>query len=517
MVRHMASVCVVLAATFILPPGAVTAEAGQATEEFDYAYGADLKRVKATATPKDDLELAARLVALAKGETAKPESLAVLCEKAYELAMVHPDGYATAAQAMELEAAKVPANAAACGQRRLDILQRVYDSSRGPQRAKAGETLTDALLSLADRQVAAAEIPEAVALCKRAFVVARVIGSAKKDAVEERLKQLGQMAKTSAEADALKKQLEKDPANTALRGKLVRLLLVDLDNPAEAAQCLEGVSDAPLLKYVPAAAKPIDEVPEMACPELGDWYADLGRSATAPAKPAMLARAVAYYERFLLLHTDEDLLRGKVAAAMKKTAEDLWRARGEPWVDLLALVDPVKDSLKGTWQRQGSALVSPNRGACITCQMPAAIEGSYELQVRLVRLDGDAPNIFLPVQKRSVQLIICGYPERIGGLTVIGGKPLPDNPTLVPGIMTPAGRECLLAVKVILLGASAEINATLDGKPFVTWQGPVAALAPSDAWPTPTARCVAVGCWWSTAKFTAVRLRPMTGTAKPLR
>jgi hypothetical protein len=506
-----------LAATFTLPPGPGAAEASQATEEFDSAYGADVKRVRATATPKDDIELAARLVALAKSETAKPESLAVLCENAYELAMVHPDGYATAAQAMELEAAKVPANAAACGQRRLDILQKVYDSSRGPQRAKAGEALTDALLSRADLQVAAAEIPEAVALCKRAFVVARVIGSAKKDVVEERLKQLGQMAKTSAEADALKKQLEKDPANTALREKLVRLLLVGLGNPAEAAKCLEGVSDAPLLKYVPAAAKPVDEAPEMACPELGDWYVDLGRSAAAAAKPAVLARAVAYYGRFLLLHTDEDLLRGKVVAALKKTGEDLWQARGEPWVDLLALVDPVKDSLKGAWQRQGSALVSPDRGACMTCQMPAAIEGSYELQIRLVRLGGDAPNVFLPVQKRSVQLIVCGYPERIGGLTAIGGKQLPDNPTLVPGVMTQAGRECLLTVKVTLLGASAEINATLDGKPFVSWQGPVAALSLSDAWPAPTAPCVAVGCWWSTAKLTAVRLKAITGTAKPLR
>jgi formylglycine-generating enzyme required for sulfatase activity len=75
---------------------------------------------------------------------------------------------------------------------------------------------------------------------------------------------------------------------------------------------------------VPAATKPLEEAPELACNELGDWYRALAGQATAPTiKGAMLQRAKAYYERFLELHKADDLARTGASLMMKKIDDAL--------------------------------------------------------------------------------------------------------------------------------------------------------------------------------------------------
>ena len=69
---------------------------------------------------------------------------------------------------------------------------------------------------------------------------------------------------------------------------------------------------------MPAAAKPLAEAPEFACLELGEWYRSLGESAPTSAKPAMYARAQAYYGRFLETHTGADLDRTEAKAALSE-------------------------------------------------------------------------------------------------------------------------------------------------------------------------------------------------------
>jgi formylglycine-generating enzyme required for sulfatase activity len=75
---------------------------------------------------------------------------------------------------------------------------------------------------------------------------------------------------------------------------------------------------------VPAAAKPIEQAPELACNELGDWYHGLADQATAPAsKGAMLRRAKAYYRQFLDLHKADDLARAGATLMLKKVGDAL--------------------------------------------------------------------------------------------------------------------------------------------------------------------------------------------------
>ena len=104
----------------------------------------------------------------------------------------------------------------------------------------------------------------------------------------------------------------------------MRLYLVEMNNPAEAAKFVDETLDEATRKYVPAAAKPIEEAPELACNELGDWYRGLADQATATAsKGAMLERAKAYYERFVDLHKADDLARAGATLMLKKIDDAL--------------------------------------------------------------------------------------------------------------------------------------------------------------------------------------------------
>jgi formylglycine-generating enzyme required for sulfatase activity len=113
----------------------------------------------------------------------------------------------------------------------------------------------------------------------------------------------------------LKARLDADPKDAASRKELVRLYLVEIDDPGEAARLVDESLDQAMRKYVPAAARPVEDAPEAACLELGDWYNGLADQAAAPAsKGAMLRRAQGYYQRFLELHRATDL--GRTAATL---------------------------------------------------------------------------------------------------------------------------------------------------------------------------------------------------------
>ena len=94
----------------VLLPGATawaaeadSEEATKAAEVFQSLYGADLERARASRDSKDDLELASRILTGAKESVSQPARVTVLCEKVCELASAHPEGYAIAIEALELE------------------------------------------------------------------------------------------------------------------------------------------------------------------------------------------------------------------------------------------------------------------------------------------------------------------------------------------------------------------------------------------------------------------------------
>ena len=506
------------AAVAVLFALALPAFADEAQDAFNQVYGDDLERVMATPAAADDIALAKQLIDAAKKAEKQPEFFALLCEKAYDLAAKDASGHATAAAAMELLAAEVPEKKVEALQKSAALCQKQYAAARGDAKTKAGESLIQALIALADAQAEAGDIDAPTKTLRQALAVATAIKSESKAAIQTQLEGLGTAQKMEKQIAALKAKLEKDAGDVASRKELVRLLLVEGDKPAEAATFVNESLDEAMRKYVPAAARPVEEAPELACKELGEWYRGLADQTAAPAsKGAMLRRAQGYYTRFLDLHKAEDLARttatltlrkiedaiGKLGAATKKDA-----APGA-WIDLLKLVDPEKNVVSGTWQRQGDALgtIPPKPGGRV--MVPLSISGSYELQARVVRISGNGQATFILPLKSTQFEAVFGHANGKAFLYIIK-----DASVSVPSQIE-NGLEFEAQVKVLQEKDKVTISMAMDGKPLLAWQGPESQVSLASGWKLPLKTCVGLGVLdGSVVIFKSVRLRMLSGEAR---
>ena len=526
--RSRFCVAAVLASLLVLPLGAVAAEADKAAEAFDAVYGADWKRIKATPDSRDDLELATRLFAAAKEATGQPEFLAVLCIKAYELAGAHPNGCPTAIAAMDLLGASVPGKRVWCAERVVEIRQRQFDAVRTGDRATPGEELITALLGLVDLK---SDTPaEGVALCRKAEIVARTIKSDRLAEIDARQKALAITLKAVREADACRALLEKNPQNVPLRDRLVRLYLVDLDNPVEAAKYVEGVADQSLAKYAAAAAKGLEATPELASKELGQWYAALAEGAPAGAKAAMYARAKAYYERFLELHPAEDLDRATVAMVLKKVSAELAILTAPPGtvgaatdiiiepgkaVDVLKSVDPQKDAVKGRWKMQEGGLLVESNETAQRLALPVVVGGSYEFDVEFTRTGGHDNVVFLiPVAASEAGISLNAFTDT-AAFEATHGQGEPKEVKVKLGKLQ-NDRKYSVRVQVLIRGDDAQVTVSLDGKRVLGWTGPHAALTRPGDWGLPRHQGLGIGTWCSNVVFHTAKLKMLSGKAKLL-
>jgi hypothetical protein len=509
---------------FSLPVSAADSEAqGKAQDAFDSLYGADVKRVRATKDTADDAALAAQLLEAARAIEAQPELLAILCTNACELAAADPKGYETAQAVCDLAIEKAPAAAGACQDAIVTMRRRQYDAARGDAKSQAGDALIDALAAAADIRLRGGDTEGAHARLLKAATLARQTKSQKADAVEAQLKAVTARQKSAAEAARLKKQVEADPANAKARDPLVRLLVVDLDSPAEAVKYVDESSDATLRKFVPAAAKPVADAPEVACLELMDWYMQLAATAGPAGKAAMYARAVQYGERFLELHTAKDLDRTRAELALKKAEDETAKLGGAAsdkgrWMDVLKLVDPARDTIRGQWERTKAGLLTNAVGPHAVIEVPIEPSGNYELEVKFVRLAGNEDvGVTFPVGSNHAGLGMAWYRGTITGLVEINGKGARDNETCVnPGGLS-NNYVYTVVVRVMTAEDKAQITATLDGKPLVKWAGPQRALSVPFFVGLRNPKCVGLSALNSRVLFQSVRLKMPSGEAVPTR
>jgi len=350
-------------------------------------------------------------------------------------------------------------------------------------------------------------------------------------------------AAVEKQAAQLKQRLQANPQDGVSRGALVRLLLIEMDNPDEAAQYVGEGADADMRKYVPAAAKGVAAAPELACLALGQWYHGLVVKAGLAAKPPMLARAIAYYQRFLALHTVEDASRSQVAAALVKAQESLdkWQETlkaalppKDDSIDLLALIDIAQDFMAKTpttaWTRQGPTLcgTTVNRGWS-GINAPAKPDGDYELQVKfaLGGMEGSF-HICLPLQSTAVMLTLQNGKSGLSSINGLG----PSQSGL--GTQTAFVVKRVYCVTVLVSNQKdvAGIKADLDGTPLVRWEGPPSilsnvAVSPSSSYLHPSSGSVTkfssdktrLGfvLYNVTATIYSAKLRMISGEAKMLR
>ena len=265
----------------------------------------------------------------------------------------------------------------------------------------------------------------------------------------------------------------------------------------------------------------MDAAPELACMDLGEWYRGLADGASDAARPALLGRAKAYYERFLALHETEDLARNQARLALKKVEADLAKLAAVTetrvvgpgrWVDLLPLVkiedDLNKKNQKCQWRDDGLWIQGTD---FVKVAMPCIPHGDYQLQITFMRPGGtdiSAVSVYLPVGPKPVDVSWTNKEHaNIGGV-----KPKPEKGQ--PGLVLPK-QEHTADITVRVRGSLADITVLFDGKPHLHWQGPVTGV--SSSWILHEPKRLGFGEAYGNTLLKRYRLRMLSGKALLLR
>ncbi|MBI1373779.1 MAG: hypothetical protein GC159_13730 [Phycisphaera sp.] len=297
--------------------------ADEATDTFNQLFGDEVRRVTATRVPDDDVALARSIISAADSVEDKPALVRVLLDNAQRLAAKDPSGYDTAILALERLAERVPDAAADANDQLVTLLMRRYSAARGDDRAAvAAETLAK-IEAIADGQLTSGDSKSALALYKRLVPLAAITGADDKERVRNKTLEAAQQQRVDTEIELLKGRLKASPGDKSIGGDLIKTLVVEKDDPAEARK-YSFLTDEATGKLIRAATRDTSELDADTAVALGKWYYELSRDARAGAKLAMLNHADAAYQRFLelaaadLQATQAKLMVARIADEIEK-------------------------------------------------------------------------------------------------------------------------------------------------------------------------------------------------------
>ncbi|MCX5685556.1 MAG: hypothetical protein NT049_18010, partial [Planctomycetota bacterium] len=420
-----------------------------------------------TKDAQDDLDLAAQLLEAARAPNTPPAMIVLICEKAYELAITGARDFNAAVQSLDVLADLLPARKEDCLARIITLRQRQYDANKGGEaRNVAAEALADALERSAQFKAEAEDFDGAAAVYRHALAVSPTTES--KDAVKDKIALMIFRQKTARQLEDLKAKVAASPADKPARGEMLRLYLVALNNPAEAAKCLTDTDDETTRRLLTEAVAPLLETPGPACLELGDWYLGLSVGAPGFSKTAMLARSAAYYSRFLELYTADDELKTRAAAGLKKVEATLYAG----WTDLLPLARIPLPPEKSQWERQGDAIIIRGLHSFRdNLEFPVNVEGSYKLRIDVLH-NSTGLWVRFPVGVSQGEWWLGGKDNSC--TLSVGRKERARDDSLT----VETGRRYVAEISVAIRGDQIRVTVTVEGGRPMQWQAPVASLAP---------------------------------------
>jgi len=312
----------------VCPLLSAAAPAQTAKEMFDSLYAEKIRRVRATANTRDDLDLAREILQGALLVKSSPEIVAVMCDAAYALAIRSPLGLATAKEALGLLVKADPKKGPECREKFLKVYQQEYAKSRGPGRKAAAARLLDQLILVGDAKTDSGQADQAIIFYRRAQILDRAIRAGRATELLAKIRRAAMLTRTQAKLAQLKERLKKDPTDADARGELILMYVVELNKPKLAAPLVDDQTDDILRTYVPMACKGLKDLAPAACLELGQWYDSLARKARDIGKAHALTRALGYYLRFLdvggkgeLANLKAKMATARIRAELKRLAE----------------------------------------------------------------------------------------------------------------------------------------------------------------------------------------------------
>lgn len=297
---------------FCLPARAM----GDAAGDYKSLFGEEEKALGGGA--RATTNFADKLLKAAKGLGEQKDLQALLCDKAYEHGMKDPAGYSTAIEAMRLLVQASPDRKKDAQGKLLDACELRFAKSPRADRKRLGEELADLLVEAGDERAGARQLADAMAIYRKALVVANGVGAARAGEIADKIKQTTSDIELEARLAELKKRLKDNPKSVAARTSLILAYLGEADTPAEALKLLSDELDEKFRTYVPLSGRPVAELEEGVCLELASWYLDMSEKASPSGKGVILGKARSCCQRYMELHEAQDVARLKAGMLQEK-------------------------------------------------------------------------------------------------------------------------------------------------------------------------------------------------------
>ncbi len=305
-------------------------------------YGDRIARVTATPAKTDDIALAREILDAAAATKENLPALVALCEAAHELGMRHRDGYAVAASALELLCASEAPDIELHQMKLLDTYQKQIAVAGREEKVKLGETALTLLDDLSRQMLAKRNYAEATALTRRAQATAGLVNSPQRVAdYKTKLAGLMEFERTQRRVTQLSERVLRDANDQPAMEEMVRLMIVDLDDPASANSYVPRLTEGEFKRLASLAIKPADELSTADRLSLGEWFHSLATQ-QKPSPAYAWLRAEEHLTAFLDGHTAADLQRTKATLKLKEVQQAITKGAADNIKDLSApKVEPM--------------------------------------------------------------------------------------------------------------------------------------------------------------------------------
>jgi len=233
---------------------------------------------------------------------------------------------------------------------------------------------------------------------------------------------------------------------------------------------------------------------------LGDGWANYGDKQLGATKVRIHGRARDYYAKAL-----PELLEPTKSKVEKRLAGLAGAAFAT--IDLLAMANPAKNAIAGTWKADGRAMVCSVAGTA-RIMLPYEVPDEYDYRVDFTR--NGASSVALILTKGGREFVMeTGWPSGQTGFAYINGQHIENNPTGTKFPLT-NGRRYSFVVQVRNTG----LKLIVDGKPIIEWKTDFKNLTPHSGWRLPNKQCLGIGSHECSTTFHTAELIEISGKGK---
>lgn len=474
-----------------------------AAARYEALFGTREAEARRTRTFDDDLALAEEIAAAVQLEGLSSSLRVLMCDKAFDLASRSPDGYDTAAKAMARLEDVAPDQALRVKDGLATIAIKRYLSLPTAQKKQFAGDAFNAVVDLAEAQMAAGEPEAAAATYRKATPMATALGSEAGDTIRDGTRRATALSRVKSLLSQLEAQYRTQPTPDKA-ARIATVYVTNFNLPVRALPYAEASEDATLRKLVPLAAGPVDAVPAADALALAQWYESLAGSAGEHAKPALLMRADGYYTAFLEVDDKEDFHTAQARVGQKRVADQLAKLGVSTGhitggIDLFRKVAErlhlcVPDNRHWSVDAPRKALVGETgnedrfTGQPLNLPIdPGGDETDFTLTTR-VEVAKNFAAIIVPVGNRQAMVVYRAHEgTKLGGSAQYhrqrkdqrDGEPVeaPSGIFEVQADPTPPGEARNVAVQVKAKGDTAAIEVRIDDHVALQWTGPFATFS----------------------------------------